>query len=146
MKEHSKRTALQRLTAFLFFTLVSLVTSACSSLFYQPDRFLYVDPVKIGFPYQEIKFLAADQTELVGWFFKSKNEPLGTIALFHGNAQNLSSHFASLIWATENHYNLFVFSYRGYGGSQGDPDQAGTVLDGLAALQKARELRDQNGG
>ena len=142
----SFRKPLAKSVALFFGIGLTVSLSGCSSLFYQPDSYLYLDPKKVGYNFDEIKFDAQDQTHLLGWFFRAKKQPLGTIVLFHGNAQNLSSHFSSLIWATEDHYNLFVFSYRGYGGSEGEPSQEGTVLDGIAALKQADQLRNQNGG
>lgn len=127
--------------------LLSFLLPACSSLFYYPSRVQFFDPAKMGFPPREVNFTASDGTKLFGWFFAARvkdHRPVqGTIIQFHGNAENLSSHFLSLLWAVEHGYNLFTFSYRGYGKSEGEPNQKGTYLDGLAALEQAWRL---NGG
>lgn len=78
--------------------------------------------------------------ELEGWYFKTKNKtPKGFIVHFHGNAQNVSTHFSYLWQATEVGYDYFVFDYRGFGKSQGAPTPKGVVMDGLKALEWSTE-------
>ncbi len=64
----------------------------------------------------------------------------GTIVFFHGNAENLSSHFLNLAWITHEGYNLFIFDYRGYGASEGSVNQKGIYEDSFAALEKGHDL------
>jgi fermentation-respiration switch protein FrsA (DUF1100 family) len=56
---------------------------------------------------------------------------------FHGNAQNLSSHFLGLEWIHKKGFDYFIFDYRGYGKSQGEPSPQGTIEDGEAAMRWA---------
>lgn len=129
--------------ALLAFFLLAIMPG-CSSVFYYPDRYLHYRPEKLGYKHEELKFESKDGTKLVAWFFPAeggKAKAKGTIIQFHGNAENLSSHYVSLAWLTKHGYNLFIFDYRGYGGSEGEPDQQGTYKDGLAALDKAWELK-----
>jgi len=135
------------------FALLLLSLSSCSGLVYYPDKYFYYPPQKFGLPYEEVPFKSKDGTQLYGWFFspydhtkKVKVQPKGTIIQFHGNAQNMSSHYLSLVWLVSQGYNFFTFSYRGYGKSEGEPDQEGTYLDGLAALQKAWDLNTESKG
>lgn len=117
--------------------------SGCSRLFYQPDRVMYYPPAKMGYEARELSFASRDGTKLVGWYFKAKpNLPVrGTLVQFHGNAENISSHYLSLVWLTNEGYNVFAFDYRGYGGSEGEPSQKDVYLDGMAALDEAWRLR-----
>ncbi len=106
---------------------------------------------------QEYPLVASDETELDSWFFAARRRdpknaiaypperPLGTVIQFHGNAENMSSHYISLAWLVDYGFNLFTFDYRGYGKSQGSPDQRGTYLDALAALDRAWELHQASG-
>lgn len=119
---------------------------SCSHLFYHPSDKHFVDPMKFKLNYQDVFFKSKDSVNLHGWFFPAKsNNPKGTVIQFHGNAQNISTHFFSLIWLIDHGYNLFTFDYRGYGKSEGVPNQEGIYLDALAALEKGRELHEQNG-
>lgn len=119
---------------------------SCSHLFYHPSDKHFVDPMNFKLNYQDVFFKSKDGVNLHGWFFPSKsNNPKGTVIQFHGNAQNISTHFFSLIWLIDHGYNLFTFDYRGYGKSEGKPNQEGIYLDALAALEKGKELHDKNG-
>lgn len=130
----------------LFLAAAVCVHWGCSSLFYFPDHELHYDPRKFGRTPVEVAFEAEEGFQLYGWFFESQRQPaLGTVVQFHGNAQNMSSHYLSLLWIVEHGYNLFSFDYRGYGKSQGKPDQRGTVQDGLAALDQAWKLHSPPG-
>lgn len=109
----------------------------CSSLYYFPtQQAYYVNPKKLNTPPEIIKFKTVDGIELEAWYFKSKEKtPKGLITHFHGNAQNVSTHFMYLWQAADMGYDYFVFDYRGFGNSQGIPNPKGVVSDGLAALQ-----------
>lgn len=130
----------------LFVFLVIFLSTSCSHVFYQPSRHEYLNPLKIKLSYQDVYFPASDGVKLHSWFFKSTiPQSKGTLIFFHGNAQNISSHYLNLIWILNEGYNLFVFDYRGYGQSEGKPSQSGIYLDALAALEKGHELNSANG-
>lgn len=117
------------------------MVSCANRFFYQPDSFVHYPPEKNGLEPTDVWFEAGDGNRLHGWFFAAhKQSAKGTIVQFHGNAQNLTSHYASLVWLTKRGYNLFIFDYRGYGKSPGKPDAEGIYKDGMAALDKAWEL------
>lgn len=131
----------------LFWLTFLLLLCSCTSLFYQPDRYLYANPKKLGISFENVYFHAPDQTKLHGWYMHNKldaKKPKGLIIHFHGNAQNMSSHFLNLAWILDHGYDLFVFDYRGYGTSEGKPDKDGVFQDSLSALNKAFELAQQN--
>jgi fermentation-respiration switch protein FrsA (DUF1100 family) len=91
---------------------------------------------------QEVHFASLDGTMLTGWWMparkgKVNGKSKGTIVQFHGNAQNLTSHFMILFWLTEQGYDLFSFDYRGFGISKGSPSQEGLDLDAQAAIRYA---------
>src|SRR5690606_1051305 len=69
----------------------------------------------------------------------------GTVIQFHGNAQNISTHFYSLAWLVSEGYNLFTFDYRGYGKSEGSPHQEGVFKDALSAIEKGYEFHAKSG-
>lgn len=130
----------------LLLTLALLGTS-CSHVFYQPSPKHFVDPAQFKLKYEDFYFNSLDGTKLHGWFFPAKTKkPKGTIVQFHGNAQNISTHFFSLIWLIEEGYNLFTFDYRGYAKSEGKPSQEGIYKDALAAFDKAWDLHQRSGG
>jgi fermentation-respiration switch protein FrsA (DUF1100 family) len=131
---------------FLLITLSLIFFQGCSHVFYQPSAKHFLDPAQFKISYEDVWFKSQDGTKLHGWFFKAKtSKPKGTIVQFHGNGENISTHFYSLIWLIDQGYNLFTFDYRGYAKSEGKPSQAGIYQDALAAFDKALEYHQQNG-
>lgn len=119
-----------------FFSL--LLLGGCTSLIYQPDRYLHADPHAYGINFKEFYIRSFDGTRLLAWDMKSKTpNPENLVLMFHGNAQNLSSHAFNLTWMLEKSTDLLVFDYRGYGLSEGTPYPRGVVEDGLKLLQIA---------
>ncbi|MGK5090520.1 alpha/beta hydrolase [Deltaproteobacteria bacterium TL4] len=118
--------------------------SACNTFFYYPSRLQYTDPEQFHFAHEDVRFKSLDGTLLSGWFIPAHipEKSLGTIIQFHGNAENMSSHWLSLAWLPQNNYNLFTFDYRGYGPSQGTAELEGTVKDSIAAIQYVRQRKD----
>ena len=118
----------------------------CSHLFYQPSERHFYDPAQFKLSYEDVWFDSLDGTKLHGWFFPANtSKPKGTIVQFHGNAQNISTHFLSLVWLVNEGYNLFTFDYRGYGKSKGNSTQAGLYQDALAALNMGKEFHSTRG-
>jgi fermentation-respiration switch protein FrsA (DUF1100 family) len=115
--------------------LASFAVAACTAVFFQPHRLRVLTPDKLGLAYQEVTFKTQDGLELYGWFLPAKGPALGTILQLHGNAENISTHFASLAWMPARGFNVFIFDYRGYGGSEGSPSLEGVQLDIDAALE-----------
>ncbi|NIV36441.1 MAG: alpha/beta fold hydrolase, partial [Anaerolineae bacterium] len=120
----------------------------CTGLFYQPDRTLYHTPAELRLAYEEVFFHAADGTRLHGWWLPAESEtPRATVLFLHGNAENISTHIASVHWLPAAGYAVFLFDYRGYGRSEGMPTPAGVALDAQAALRylvEQRGLRDRS--
>ncbi len=129
-----------RLFAVLFPSLLLFFVSGCGSLFFYPQKELYPNPVARLFNPQDISFKATDGVNLHGWYFRALGDPKATILVFHGNAQNLSTHVNSVLWLVREGFNVFIFDYRGYGMSEGSPGIAGVHRDGAAALQTAFTL------
>jgi uncharacterized protein len=128
-----------------FLTLVIL--NGCTHLFFFPSRALVVSPEQLGLEFEDVYFRSADGTRLHGWFFPARTQPVkGTVVQFHGNAENLSTHFRSLIWVIEHGYHLFTFDYRGYGRSEGQVSVEGALDDARAAIAQARVLPTPEAG
>ncbi|MCB0422440.1 MAG: alpha/beta fold hydrolase [Bdellovibrionales bacterium] len=129
------------LSTLLFFVI------GCNSYFFQPTRQLYYPPEKFHLLYHQLKFPSKDGTELAAWFFPAqKNGKVlashGTVVQFHGNAENMSSHYTGLVWLTQHGFNLFVWDYRGYGISKGEASREGVYEDSLVALQEAHKQHE----
>lgn len=125
----------------VLFFLLGLM--GCSSMMYYPNRFKYFEPAKWGLRAEDVDFKDQEGLPLHAWWFDSKVSPAkGTFVFFHGNAENLTSHFAALTWLPEQGYNFLIFDYPGYGLSEGEPSPRGNVLAGQAALQWVHKNKD----
>jgi uncharacterized protein len=131
-----------KLKAFQYLSIffILLFNVACSSLFYHPTKNYYYDPKTVKNPPEIIKFLADDGTKLEGWYFSStlKIKTKALIVHFHGNAQNISTHANYFYSTADLGYDYFIFDYRGFGHSEGEPTPKKLLLDGAAALDWAR--------
>ncbi len=120
-------------------SLIPLVLSGCTGIFMQPDRRLYARPEQVGAKWEEARFASADGTALTGLWFPARPGPAkGVVVHFHGNAENMTSHFLNVYWLALEGYHVLAFDYRGYGASAGKKSLDGSVADGAAALAYAR--------
>lgn len=121
----------------IFVLPATMVISGCSSIFYFPQKKELVYRHKLPIQPEDIFFESEDGTKLHGWHFKAMNvqEPRAVIVQFHGNGQNLTTHFLSLYEAPSEGIAYMIFDYRGYGRSEGHPSPAGMIKDGAAAIR-----------
>ncbi len=123
--------------------LAALLLSGCTHDFFFPTRKLYRKPEDIGIKSEWLKFPSLDGTEITGLLMKTtRPSPLGTIIQFHGNGENMTSHFGFSYWLPAQGYDVFIFDYRGYGASAGKPSVKGAVNDGIAAIQYILNRKD----
>lgn len=129
--------------AKLFLSLAVFFFIGCSSLLYYPSKDQLYDPKQVKLEFEEVQFNDG-KNQLHAWWFPSRNKTAkGTFVYFHGNAENLSSHFLSLSWLPENGFNYFIFDYPGYGKSQGEPSPEANVSAGIAALKWVHSSKDE---
>jgi fermentation-respiration switch protein FrsA (DUF1100 family) len=126
--------------------LCALLLSGCTSLLFYPTRDHVITPDVIGLEHRDVDFKASDGVRLHGWFLPAKGAAQGTILFVHGNAENISTHIASVAWLPAQGYNVFLFDYRGFGTSEGEPDLDGLHRDTLAAIETAFMLEGADPG
>lgn len=126
----------------------------CNNLFYYPSRREFVNPTSLGLQYTDVFFESLDGERLHGWFFPASRGPRGgsapgmqararaTVVHFHGNAENITTHFWNVAWLPGEGYNVFAFDYRGYGRSAGSLDRIGIQGDAAAAVRYVRQRPD----
>jgi hypothetical protein len=114
--------------------LVCLLLAGCTGLIFQPLSRHLLTPDRIGLAYRDIRFTAADGVSLHGWFLPATAPRQGSVLFLHGNAQNISTHIASVAWLPGAGFDVLLFDYRGYGRSAGKPSLDGVHLDFSAAL------------
>lgn len=112
------------------------------------NRFIFFPPrFPEGFPparvlpsgLEEIWITTEDGVRLNAWFLANPARP--TVLLwFHGNATNIGQQLDELETYSHLGTNILAVDYRGYGKSEGSPDEAGVYRDAEAAY---RYLVDQ---
>jgi fermentation-respiration switch protein FrsA (DUF1100 family) len=117
----------------------------CSSLFYFPrvQYKKYYDPSQVALHQEEVEFETEEGIRIHAWWFQAKTKvSKGTIVFFHGNAENLTTHFLHLSWLPDRGYSYLIFDYPGYGVSEGFPSPRNTVSSGDAALRWVHKNKD----
>ena len=86
-----------------------------------------------SFQFEDVHFNSADGIKLHGWFIPHPT-PKQAILYCHGNGEDVSSVGELAAMLSESlQASVFVFDYRGYGQSEGRPNEDGCIADGNAA-------------
>ena len=107
---------------------------------YFPEREIILTPDKIGLSYEPVSFAALDGPKLSGWFVPAADSR-GVVLFCHGNGGNISHRLELIALLRELGLSTFIFDYRGYGQSEGKPNERGTYNDAEAAWQYLTERR-----
>jgi fermentation-respiration switch protein FrsA (DUF1100 family) len=120
-------------SAALVYALFMLwVYARQSRRMYRPLREHAAAPAARGFAYEDVTFTAEDGVRLHGWYVPRPGARY-VMLFFHGNTRNISWCLDSLELFHRLGFSTFLFDYRGYGRSEGRPDEQGTYLDARAA-------------
>lgn len=120
---------LPHIARLYFIVIVTLMTTACTSLLFHPTHVFPITPQRLNLTYEDVFITMPDQTQLHGWFLPAEKQAKATVLFLHGNAQNISNHLASVHWMPRYQINVFLLDYRGYGRSKGKPDLKNIVED-----------------
>jgi uncharacterized protein len=87
-----------------------------------------------GLPVQDVWLTSSDGTKLHAWWIPNDSGKF-TFLAFHGNAGNIADRAGvdEFLWDTPA--NVFAVEYRGYGRSEGKPNEAGFYRDADAAFK-----------
>jgi uncharacterized protein len=115
----------------LYAALTASVYFAQRSLMYFPDT-AHVTPVAAGLPQaEEVPLTSADGTPIHVWHVAPRdNKPV--IIYFHGNGGSLPGRVDRFRRLIQDGIGLVGVEYRGYGGSDGAPSEAGLIDDAKA--------------
>ena len=127
---------------------------------YGPVREVAYTPGELELDFEDITFKSSDGLRLSGWYIPAplemnhQVEPTQlrsglltgpeedsefTVLFCHGNGGNIAHRLDSINIFHNLGLNCFIFDYRGYGSSEGKPNEQGTYLDAGAAYQWLRE-------
>jgi len=123
---------------FCYVAVVALMYVAQRGMMYFPyaER---MTPQDAGFPQaREVTLTAPDGVRILAWTVPPK--PGKPVVLYlHGNGGSIAHRVARFDRLTDDGTGLIALSYRGYGGSDGTPTEAGLIDDARAAYAFARE-------
>ena len=124
----------------LTLTLLGLILASCtldSNLFNPEEVDAYQLPGNtIPANLIEEVELDSDGNKIYGFWVSSSGERPGlTILYCHGNKHNIDEYWDRVMLLHELGVNIFIFDYRGYGKSEGEPSEAGLYADSEAALE-----------
>jgi fermentation-respiration switch protein FrsA (DUF1100 family) len=104
-----------------------------NSLIFIPSRYPEGDWRPAGLNFEDAWFQAADGTRLHGWYVPCPNAR-AAVLFCHGNAGNIT-HRAGILEMLRREVgaSVLIFDYRGYGRSEGKPDEAGVLADARGA-------------
>jgi len=83
---------------------------------------------------QRISLTTQDGLKLRSFYIPAQDENAGTIVLFHGNAGNIGHRVSKAGIYHLLGLGVLLVEYRGYGGNDGTPTEAGLYTDGRAAM------------
>jgi hypothetical protein len=117
---------------FVYVGLAAMLYFAQRSMMYFPET-IHTSPAEAGFPEaEEISLTSADGVHIVGWHVAPR-EGKPVILYFHGNGGALRYRVERFHRLTKEGVGLVAIEYRGYGGSDGNPSEAGLFADAEAA-------------
>ena len=102
------------------------------AMIFFPSKILIETPGDWGLPFEDVTLETMDGVGLHGWFIP-RHGASRIVLFFHGNAGNISHRRESVVIFHRLGLNVFIFDYRGYGNSQGEPSEPGFYMDAMAA-------------
>ena len=110
-----------------------------------PARGLQATPADWAMSYEDVSLKSADGIKLHGWYIPAARAER-VVLFLHGNAGNISHRGESIAIFRRLGLDVFIFDYRGYGGSDGEPSEAGLYQDAAAAWRYLVETRGVSPG
>lgn len=128
------------LPALAYSALLAYVYAIQDQLSYQPRREFINQPRGYQLPATEHRLTTADGQRLFAWHIQAADSDHAyTLLYMHGNGGNVSYTLPALREFYQLGLNVFVFDYRGYGQSTGQPSEPGLHTDAQAAYRYLTE-------
>ena len=116
-------------------------TSMINQFIYFPDSIIYQDPGDFGLEFEDVYLTTSDGVRIHGWFVPGSGDT--TLLWFHGNGGNISNRADNIAGLNRRlGVSILIIDYRGYGLSEGSPNEEGTYLDAEAAVAHALSRPD----
>jgi fermentation-respiration switch protein FrsA (DUF1100 family) len=119
------------LVAYLVVVLLAMFFE--TKLMFPASRYPEGNWEPAGLKFEDVEFTADDGTKLHSWYVPA-DDPRAYVIYCHGNAGNIT-HRAEEARRLQQEHNISVLmlGYRGYGKSEGSPNEKGVIADARAA-------------
>ncbi|MFC1608469.1 alpha/beta hydrolase, partial [Candidatus Latescibacterota bacterium] len=87
---------------------------------------------------EQVTFTSGEDTLYGYWIGSDGRYPDFTILYCHGNKHHIDEYWDRVILLHKLGVNVFIFDYRGFGLSSGEPSEAGLYRNGESAIQFIR--------
>ncbi len=125
--------------AFIFWTIALMVFE--ERFIYFPEKFpkgAYDQASSIP-NLRDCWVTTEDGVKIHGWFAPAESSK-ATLLISHGNGGNISYRYLLMRSLQRHKFNVLMYDYRGYGRSEGSPDEEGIYKDGRAFYDYALTL------
>ncbi len=129
---------MKTISTFTVLILLGSATLGCKPIVaefaFYPDNENVIPTNQLPHGIEEITISTADKVKITSLYLPSA-ESDKLLIYFHGNAGNIYHRIPSLLQLQNAGINVIGVSYRGYGKSNGDPNEEGVYQDGKAIFQ-----------
>jgi fermentation-respiration switch protein FrsA (DUF1100 family) len=146
---------LKRLAMTLAIGVVAVLLLTAAAVRYFENSLIYFPPrYPQGFPpadlsplhVEDVWLTTQDNVRLNAWYLPSPGSERALL-WFHGNAENIGHGLGQAIFYSRLGVNVLAVDYRGYGRSEGSPNETGVYRDADAAydyLVQVRHIQTKN--
>ncbi len=136
---------------FLGLVLVTIGVFAVISLYlyfnqkkmmFYPMKELAVTPGDLRLPFEDVFIDTPDGARIHGWYVPARTDSAKVVLFCHGNAGNISHRMETIEFLNSLDVNVLIFDYRGYGRSDGEPDEEGLYADAEACYEWLKAEKD----
>lgn len=115
---------------FFVVVIISYILVLCFLLFnvnnmifpYYLAKDITITPKNFNLNYHEVTINTSDNKKLYGWYVENNKDYKYILIYNHGNAENISKCLThAYLISNKIKANLFLYDYRGYGKSEGNP-------------------------
>lgn len=127
---------------FMYVTMLALLLLMENHIIFIPSRDLWTTPERAGVPFEDVFLTTADGVKIHGWWLPAAGAHESVLFL-HGNAGNIADRLENAIRLTRLGLSVLLVDYRGYGRSEGSPNEEGIYKDAEAAYAHLLERTGQ---
>lgn len=121
-----------------YLIVVGLMTAFQNQMIFHPSSRMIDTPERLGLEWTEHWVETSDGIVLHGWMIGDPEE-LPVVVYSHGNAGNISGRVEIAGEIAEQGAAVFLYDYRGYGRSEGEPSEPGIYDDGESVVYYLRQ-------